>query len=97
MSEDAVKDEPQDTQDKGKPESSRTKPGIISVPRCESVRSYSCEHCDMSFTKGCHLKEHVKRVHLKLRDMCDLCGKPFANINQHMRVIHKELKSGNYS
>ena len=28
-------------------------------------------------------------IHLKLKTICDLCGKRFSNINQHMRVVHK--------
>ena len=37
---------------------------------------------------------HYKMVHLKNRTLCQLCGKEYSNINQHMRVIHKVLKSG---
>ena len=59
-----------------------------------SVKKLKCESCDFSTSKQSHLSDHVKRVHLKVKDVCLVCGKEFSNINQHMRVVHKELKSG---
>ena len=45
-------------------------------------------NCDRS-----HLNEHTRMIHLKLKTICDLCGKRFSNINQHMRVVHKVRKN----
>ena len=53
-----------------------------------------CDQCSYTSYKKSHLSEHRRYVHLKAKNICDLCGKEFSNINQHMRVVHKMLKSG---
>ena len=53
-----------------------------------------CDQCSYTSYKKSHLAEHHRYVHLKARVICDLCGKEFSNINQHMRVVHKMLRSG---
>ena len=58
------------------------------------VTTYQCELCGYATTRGTNYTTHYKMVHLKLRTMCELCGKEYSNINQHMKVVHKSLKSG---
>ena len=53
-----------------------------------------CDQCSYKSYKKSHLTDHQRYVHLKAKVICDLCGKEFSNINQHMRVVHKILRSG---
>ena len=61
------------------------------LPKAKNV---SCDLCNYTTNRRSHLNEHYRIIHLKVRVVCDLCGKEFANINQHMRVVHKVLRSG---
>ena len=58
------------------------------------VKNVSCEYCSYTTNRKSHLNEHYRIIHLKVKVICDLCGKEFSNINQHMRVVHKVLRSG---
>ena len=62
-----------------------------------SLKRLKCDSCNYTTLRRCHLNEHYRYVHLKIKVVCDLCGKEFSNINQHMRVVHKVLRSGNLS
>ena len=53
-----------------------------------------CDQCSYTSYRRSHLTEHRRYVHLKAKVVCDLCGKEYSNLNQHMRVVHKVLKSG---
>ena len=68
--------------------------GISEILPKNSLNLLKCDSCDYTTSRKCHLNEHYRFVHLKLKVICDLCGKEFSNINQHMRVVHKVLKSG---
>ena len=59
-----------------------------------AATTYQCELCGYATTRQTNYNTHYKMVHLKSRTMCELCGKEYSNINQHMRVVHKSLKSG---
>ena len=56
--------------------------------------SYQCGECDYSSNRSANYNTHYQMVHLKNRTVCQICGKPYSNINQHMRVVHKAPKSG---
>lgn len=58
------------------------------------VKNVSCSYCSYTTNRRSHLNEHYRIIHLKVKVICDLCGKEFSNINQHMRVVHKVLRSG---
>ena len=62
--------------------------------RSKVTTTYQCELCGYATTRQTNYNTHYKMVHLKSRTMCELCGKEYSNINQHMRVVHKSLKSG---
>merc|ERR1712126_342477 len=57
-------------------------------------KDVSCQYCSYTTNRKSHLNEHYRIIHLKVKVICDLCGKEFSNINQHMRVVHKILRSG---
>lgn len=61
------------------------------LPKAKNV---NCDLCSYTTNRKSHLNEHYRIIHLKEKVICDLCGKEFANINQHMRVVHKVLRSG---
>ena len=71
----------------------RLLPSSVSTifPKSKNV---SCQHCSYTTNRRSHLNEHYRIIHLKVKVVCDLCGKEFSNINQHMRVVHKVLRSG---
>ena len=56
--------------------------------------SYQCGECDYSSNRSANYNTHYQMVHLKSRTVCQICRKPYSNINQHMRVVHKAPKSG---
>ena len=63
-------------------------------PKPKGATTYQCELCGYATNRTTNYNMHYKMVHLKSRTMCELCGKEYSNINQHMRVVHKSLKSG---
>jgi hypothetical protein len=52
------------------------------LPKAKNV---SCEYCAYTTNRRSHLNEHYRIIHLKVKVICDLCGKEFANINQVRR------------
>ena len=43
-------------------------------------RKYQCEFCRVKFTQGCHLKSHIKKVHMSVGTdeyLCKSCSLPF--------------------
>ena len=62
--------------------------------RSKEAPSHQCEVCGYTTNRLTNYTMHYKMVHLRSRTMCELCGKEYSNINQHMRVVHKALKSG---
>ena len=74
---------------------------FVLEPAPSSVKSkpktkvcYKCNLCNYTTDRTTNFNMHYKMVHLKTRVMCHLCGKEYSNINQHLRIIHKVLKSG---
>ena len=68
---------------------------VTSVSSATASRQLlKCDQCSYKSYKKSHLTDHQRYVHLKAKVICDLCGKEFSNINQHMRVVHKILRSG---
>ena len=60
----------------------------------EGKVTYKCDLCSYSTNRSTNYNTHYKMVHLKSRTLCQLCGKEYSNISQHLRVIHKVLRSG---
>jgi len=54
---------------------------------------HECPHCEYKTNKKSNHDAHVKMVHQRERHSCPECGKEIANLNQHLRVIHKIFKA----
>ena len=67
---------------------------VIVKAKKSKTTMFQCELCGYATTRQTNYNTHYKMVHLKSRTMCELCGKEYSNINQHMKVVHKILKSG---
>ena len=72
----------------------RLVPHSISSIKPKKEKTIACSQCNYTTHAKYYLNEHYRYVHKKVKVLCDLCGKEFANINQHMRVSHKVLRSG---
>ena len=72
----------------------RLVPHSISSIKPKKTKTIACDLCEYTTHAKYYLNEHYRHVHEKVKVVCDLCGKEFANINQHMRVVHKVLRSG---
>jgi len=55
---------------------------------------HMCHECGKSFAEKKFLAEHEKRIHLKERLACDVCG--FKERNFHLIKIHKMMKHEGY-
>ena len=69
--------------------------GIFQVLEASSTTTYKfeCPHCEYKTNKKSNHDAHVKMVHQRERHSCPECGKEIANLNQHLRVIHKIFKA----
>ncbi|XP_023345480.1 zinc finger protein 271-like [Eurytemora carolleeae] len=52
-------------------------------------RNFPCVSCDKKFKSNYDLARHRDSVHLGQKPACPICGKHLANLNQHIRVVHK--------
>ena len=66
----------------------------------DKVKSYQCEHCDMSFSYPDVLRKHIERIHKKIKSYkCEYCKKRFSlnmalkrHIMKKHQVSPKEMK-----
>jgi len=56
------------------------------------VRNFPCDMCDKKFKSNYDLTRHRDSVHLGNKAECPMCGKRISNLNQHIRVVHKQIK-----
>ena len=59
----------------------------------EGQRPYSCKHCDKSFTRTAHLKNHIECIHEKKKHICEICGASFNQndtLKNHIKKIHEK-------
>jgi len=68
-------------------------PQEFQEPSSSQVVKYQCSQCSYNTNKKSNHDSHMKFVHFKEKDTCPECGKQIANLNQHLRVIHKIFKS----
>ncbi|GAB1602076.1 putative uncharacterized protein DDB_G0282133 [Argonauta hians] len=53
----------------------------------EAGKLYTCEHCQMTFSRPVHLERHMRNVHSQERESeCNLCHKLFQN--KHYLSVH---------
>lgn len=56
---------------------------------------FPCTLCKYKATQQGHLKNHVKAVHERIKDICEECNKEFAdrsNLKKHIRVVHEKVR-----
>ena len=57
---------------------------------------FKCDLCDRKFNHQCRLKTHIKKIHLKIKDIaCEICDfKCFTNnhLKRHKKAIHDKIK-----
>ncbi|KAK5606778.1 hypothetical protein CRENBAI_015844 [Crenichthys baileyi] len=59
--------------------------------RKHTGEKFSCEHCAFSCLSPGHLKVHIERVHLKMKQHCSFCEKKYSdvkNLLKHMEARH---------
>jgi len=56
------------------------------------VRNFPCDMCEKKFKSNYDLTRHRDSVHLGNKAACPMCGKRISNLNQHIRVVHKQIK-----
>ena len=60
-----------------------------------SRERFSCGQCDYTSYQQKTLKSHVDFVHNNIKFPCEICGKPFANVqvlNDHVMKIHERIQ-----
>jgi len=56
------------------------------------VKNFPCPECGKKFKSNYDLNRHRDTVHLGNKPCCPFCGKHLANIRQHIRVVHKQIR-----
>uniref|UniRef100_A0A3P9NY40 Zinc finger and AT-hook domain containing n=1 Tax=Poecilia reticulata TaxID=8081 RepID=A0A3P9NY40_POERE len=59
--------------------------------RKHTGEKFSCDHCAFSCLSPGHLKVHIERVHLKMKQHCSFCVKKYSdvkNLLKHMETRH---------
>lgn len=57
-----------------------------------SSKNFTCLDCDKKFKSNYDLSRHRDLVHLGQKPPCPYCGKHLANMRQHIRVVHKQIR-----
>ena len=63
----------------------------------EDAKQFFCQHCVYETKNKVHLKQHVKSLHLGMKEICETCGRKFSdksNLNKHVRQFHPEQVQG---
>merc|ERR1719402_888891 len=55
-------------------------------------KNFGCNECGKKFKSNYDLNRHRDTVHLGNKPVCPFCGKHLANIRQHIRVVHKQIR-----
>jgi KRAB domain-containing zinc finger protein len=51
---------------------------------------YFCTECNKGFPIKSQLRNHINKIHLKIRQSCPDCGAEVANLQQHIRFVHEK-------
>ena len=55
---------------------------------------FKCQHCVYATTNRSHYERHVRSLHEKVKEICEVCGKGFSDIsylNKHVSTFHPEI------
>ena len=77
--------------------SKKKSPKVESVH--QKVKPFNCNFCECSFSRNTNLKDHVNRMHLKIKALkqfsCIKCEAFFErkqHLEQHMNSVHFKIK-----
>jgi len=59
----------------------------------EKRRDHVCPQCQKTFQNKSHLRNHVQRVHLQIREECPDCGKMVQDLHNHHQFVHLKVKN----
>jgi len=57
----------------------------------DKVRDHQCPECHKFFQTKTHLQNHVKRVHLGIREQCPECEKMVQDVKSHVNFVHNKV------
>ena len=70
--------------------------GILLKTCIKCREKYKCEQCDYSCSTNGHLKQHIKMVHDKIKDIdceqCDYKCSTNGDLNKHIKQVHSKIK-----
>ncbi|XP_041843986.1 zinc finger protein ZFAT-like isoform X2 [Melanotaenia boesemani] len=58
--------------------------------RKHTGEKFSCQHCPFSCLSPGHLKVHIERVHLKMKQHCSFCDKKYSDVKNLLKHIEKQ-------
>uniref|UniRef100_A0A665TG46 Zinc finger and AT hook domain containing n=1 Tax=Echeneis naucrates TaxID=173247 RepID=A0A665TG46_ECHNA len=57
--------------------------------RKHTGEKFSCQHCPFNCLSPGHLKVHIERVHLKVKQHCSFCDKKYSDVKNLIKHIEK--------
>uniref|UniRef100_A0A8D3DA12 C2H2-type domain-containing protein n=1 Tax=Scophthalmus maximus TaxID=52904 RepID=A0A8D3DA12_SCOMX len=57
--------------------------------RKHTGEKFSCQHCPFNCLSPGHLKVHIERVHLKVKQHCSFCEKKYSDVKNLLKHIEK--------
>ena len=59
----------------------------------EKQRNHVCPECQKTFQNKSHLRNHLQRVHLGMKETCPDCGKQVQDLHSHRQFVHLKVKN----
>ncbi|XP_053289288.1 zinc finger protein ZFAT isoform X2 [Pleuronectes platessa] len=57
--------------------------------RKHTGQKFSCQHCSFTCLSPGHLKVHVERVHMKVKQHCSFCAKKYSDVKNLLKHMEK--------
>ncbi|XP_030014418.1 zinc finger protein ZFAT isoform X3 [Sphaeramia orbicularis] len=58
--------------------------------RKHTGEKFSCQHCSFNCLSPGHLKVHIERVHLKVKQHCSFCQKKYSDVKNLLKHMEKQ-------
>lgn len=59
----------------------------------QKQRNSECPECHKTFQNKSHLRNHLQRVHLGMKQACPDCGKHVQDLHSHRQFVHLKVKN----
>ena len=59
----------------------------------QKQRNSECPECHKTFQNKSHLRNHLQRVHLGMKQACPDCGKQVQDLHSHRQFVHLKVKN----